>query len=186
MDNQVYAQTNSQPEFTPSSRSSKPWLFALLAFLLVAGVAYGVYAWQHSETTKLNKQISSLQSQSTAQAAKIASLNKQLSPGGQSKTAESNTGPFDQTRAITDAVKEYKDNVANASKLTVTINGVTASGNAAYGVVRIAGADGGGGWLAINTNGKWSVVSQGAAGFCKAQMQQYNLPAAWLPGEPIC
>jgi len=89
-----------------------------------------------------------------------------------------NTGPFDQTAAITQAVKAYKDN-AGISGSTVTIYGVTGSGNAAYGVISLPGG-GGGSWLAINNGGSWSVVSQGQVGICTSQGQQYNLPSVWV------
>ena len=183
-----------QPLPTKSKSALTRVLVMILVIVLIAGIGYGVYAWQHSKVTKLNTQVTALTSQSSAQTIKITSLNKQLSTDSQAlsrsskpttPTTSNTTGPFDQTAAITQAVRAYKDNVQAASQASVTINGVTASGNAAYGSVTLPGG-GGGAWLAINNSGDWSVVSQGQVGVCKSQVQQYNLPAIWAGDNPVC
>jgi hypothetical protein len=182
----------NQPQPLPSAsrRSTKLPLLTLVFVVLFAGAVYGVYAWQHSKVTELNAQALSSKSQSATQANKIADLNKQISASSKAATSTqapaATTGPVDQTAAITQAVKAYKDNVSKASTLNVTINGVTASGNAAYGTNSTPGQDGGGAWLAVNSNGSWSVVSQGAVGVCKSQVQQYNLPAIWAGDISLC
>jgi cytoskeletal protein RodZ len=177
--------SQAQQTTAPKPKRSKlPLLLTLLAIILIAGVGYGVYSWQHSKVTDLNAQMKSLHSQSTTQASTITDLNNKVSTlskaATQSKSTTSSTsttGPFDQTAAITQAVKAYKGN--GVSQSTVTVYGVTASGNAAYGVVNLPGG-GGGSWLAINSSGSWSVVSQGQVGICKSQGQQYNLPSIWV------
>ncbi|HET9098372.1 MAG TPA: hypothetical protein VFN51_02025 [Candidatus Saccharimonadales bacterium] len=195
MDNQPV-----QPNLTPLSQPSfqslqtnrkdtfRKVLAGILAIILIACVGYCIYAWQHSKVTQLNAQVTTLTTQSSTQANKIINLNKQLSTASQALSqsrkpiaaTKSSTGPFNQTVAITQAVKAYKDNVQGASQASVTINGVTASGNAAYGSITLPGG-GGGAWLAINNSGSWTVVSQGQVGVCKSQVQQYNLPAIWAP-----
>jgi hypothetical protein len=190
MENQQPLQqpTASQPQQTIAPRPKRPkspLLVTLLAIILVIGIGYGTYSWQHGKVTTLNAKVKSLQSQSTAQSNKITNLNNKVSAlskaATQSKstiTSTSITGPFDQTAAITQAVKDYKGN-AGISGSTVTIYGVTGSGNAAYGVISLPGG-GGGSWLAINSGGSWSVISQGQVGICKSQGQQYNLPSIWI------
>ncbi len=94
-----------------------------------------------------------------------------------SSTPTTTTTPVDEKPAITQAVKDYKDNVKYASITKVSITAV--DGANAYGTVTYTGQDGGGGWLAHKTGTTWAVVSQGSLGICKDEVQQYNLPASW-------
>jgi hypothetical protein len=83
MDNQpVVSQPLQQPEpvinqsqqpVNPSKRSKKPLLAVLVVIVLLAGTAYGVYAWQHGKVKTSNTKVARLQNE-------VSKLSKQTSP----------------------------------------------------------------------------------------------------------
>lgn len=176
----VQAQTtppvsSPSPVISKNSGGKGKKVLVVLVILLLCAAVVGVYLWQHGKVTSGQLNVSSLNSKVSQLDAQVSKLKSEASK--KTSTSNSTSQPTASTKptSLVQAVQNYKDNQGKASEVVIKdVYGVNA-----YGSVSYKGQDGGGGWLAHSSNGTWSVVSQGSAGICKDEVQQYNLPVAW-------
>jgi outer membrane murein-binding lipoprotein Lpp len=95
------SQTTQQPQqsmisqpLTPSTQTPKhskllPAVM-LLVLVLIIGVGFGVYSWQHSKVSDANTKVSNLQSQVTSLQSQVNKLNKDKTQSTTSTSTQSN------------------------------------------------------------------------------------------------
>lgn len=107
MDNQTILPVVTQPpapqlaKQPPTSLRSRlrPLLLTLLGVVIIAGIGYGIYLWQHSKVNTLSDKVTILQSQlSSAKNVDSSTSTKQTSTSSSSTTQNALSSPMPQSQ----------------------------------------------------------------------------------------
>jgi hypothetical protein len=144
MDNQTTQPVVSQtPQPVQQPLPTKPntyltkVLVVLLAIILVAGVGYGMYAWQHSKVSTLNSKVSSLEVQLSSTKSESASTPTKQTTTSSSANQDALSSPMPQSQfsnpAFTDTLNYLSTCVDNPGGSSKTISSTECSnGNQTY------------------------------------------------------